>query len=498
MSLLDEVADLSDRIAVVGGRVGRRVRPSVAAWKYRYRQGVIASDFLVAAVVAVVAFYLRFGQTNEFPVGYIICTALFPPVWLTLLGLARAHETRFLFTGVEEFRKVVIAGGVLMVGIALASYAGKIEVARGWVLLSVPPVTLVTLAARYGWRRYLQHRRWTHGDCLHRAVVVGYERATSTLVHALRLNRYHGFDVVGACLPSERIADAGDMIEDCALPVLGSFDDVARAVETSNADIVVVLACPELDGLALRRLGWELERSDTDLLVAPALLEVAGPRVSVRPVADLPLLHVQHTELTHWRWLLKSCFDKVGAAIGLVLCSPALLAIGAAIKIVDPGPVLFRQVRVGHGGDEFSMLKFRTMCVDAESKIDGLLGLSDASGVLFKMRNDPRVTRIGSFLRRYSLDELPQLINVLCGQMSLVGPRPPLPREVEQYERDVYRRFAVRPGVTGLWQVSGRSDLSWEDAVRLDIRYVERWSLLLDIFIILRTLGAVLRRSGAY
>lgn len=391
-----------------------------------------------------------------------------------------------------------MAGGVLLVGIALVSYAGKFEVARSWVLLTVPPVTICTVVARYVLRKRLHRGRLARGAYMYRTVMVGYERATANLVSTLRLNRYHGLEVVGACLPPHRMADAGDIIEDCRVPVLGDFNDIGSTVERVGADVVVVLACPELDGPTLRRLGWELEKSGAELLVAPALMEVAGPRVTVRPVADLPLLHVEHSELTHWRRALKFTFDRVGAALCLALASPLLIAIALAIKLTDGGPALFRQTRIGHEGRQFSMLKFRTMQVNAEQRLGELLALNESSQVLFKIRQDPRVTRVGAFLRRYSLDEIPQLVNVLRGEMSLVGPRPPLPREVEQYERDVYRRFAVRPGITGLWQVSGRSDLPWEETVRLDIRYVERWSLLLDVLIICRTVGAVLRKSGAY
>ncbi|MGH3097558.1 MAG: sugar transferase [Streptosporangiales bacterium] len=495
MSVLENVTELTER---VGSRAAIRIDSAVTTWQAKYRRTVIATDLLVGTVLAAMAFYVRFGDSTRLPFPYLVCSALFPIVWVTLLALARAHEPRFLFTGTEEFRRVVMAGCVLLVGIALVSYAGKFEVARSWVLLSVPPATICTVLARYVLRKRVHRRRLGRGAYMYRTVMVGYERATANLVGTLRLNRYHGLDVVGACLPPNRIADAGDIIKDCGVPVLGDFGSIASTVERVGADVVVVLACPELDGPTLRRLGWELEKSGTELLVAPALMEVAGPRVTVRPVADLPLLHVEHSELTHWRRALKSTFDRVGAALCVALASPLLLAIAAAIKLADGGPIFFRQTRIGHEGREFSMLKFRTMQVNAEQRLGELLALNDSSQVLFKMRQDPRVTGVGSFLRRYSLDEIPQLVNVLRGEMSLVGPRPPLPREVEQYERDVYRRFAVRPGITGLWQVSGRSDLPWEETVRLDIRYVERWSLLLDVLIICRTLGAVLRKSGAY
>lgn len=498
MSVIEGATNLPDRLGVRADRSAEQLRRDVAYWQSRYRRGILVTDLAVGAVAAAMAFTVRFGEPGEFSVAYLLCSLVFPIVWFVLLGLVRAHEPRFLFVGTEEFRRVVVAGAALMVGIAVVSYAGKIEVARGWVLLSIPTVTLATLGMRYAWRRQLQKRRAARGDCMHRAIAVGYELGAATLFRTLQANPRHGLDLVGICLPKAHAAASGGSIADCPLPVLGDFDDVVSAVERTGADVVVVLACPELDGIALRRLAWALEKTDTELLVAPALLDVAGPRVTVRPVADLPLLHVEHTELTHWRRMLKAGFDRAGAALGLLLLLPVMLAIAAAVKLTDRGPVFFRQERIGYDGNAFSMLKFRSMHVGAEDRLERMLEKSDTKSVLFKMHDDPRVTAVGRFIRRYSLDELPQLVNVLLGHMSLVGPRPPLPREVAQYERDVHRRFAVRPGITGLWQVSGRSDLAWEEAVRLDIRYVERWSLLLDLLIICRTFGAVLRKSGAY
>jgi lipopolysaccharide/colanic/teichoic acid biosynthesis glycosyltransferase len=193
-----------------------------------------------------------------------------------------------------------------------------------------------------------------------------------------------------------------------------------------------------------------------------------------------------------------AAFDRAGAAVLLLVMSPVLIGLALAIRLDSPGPVLFRQVRVGKSGREFTICKFRTMYADAEVRLSDVRHLNEHAGVLFKMRDDPRVTRMGRWLRRLSLDELPQLLNVLGGAMSLVGPRPPLPQEVAAYPEDMRRRLAVPPGTSGLWQVSGRSDLSWEETVRLDLRYVENWSLSLDLVILLRTLSAVVRSSGAY
>jgi exopolysaccharide biosynthesis polyprenyl glycosylphosphotransferase len=233
--------------------------------------------------------------------------------------------------------------------------------------------------------------------------------------------------------------------------------------------------------------------------VAPTLVEVAGPRIAIRPIAGLPLMHVDHPELTGGRRLAKELFDRCTAAVLLLLLSPFLLIIAGLLKITSGGPVIFQQRRIGRNGEPFTIVKFRTMVRDAECLRADVIHLNEHdAGPLFKIRDDPRVTPLGGWLRRYSLDELPQLINVLIGDMSLVGPRPPLPREVKEYGLDARRRLVVKPGLTGLWQISGRSDLDWEESVRLDLRYVENWSLALDALILWKTVFVVIRGAGAY
>jgi exopolysaccharide biosynthesis polyprenyl glycosylphosphotransferase len=310
------------------------------------------------------------------------------------------------------------------------------------------------------------------------------------LAQQLHRERYHGMQIVGACLPRPA---AGAMPVD----VFGRFDDVADAVRLAQADTVAVLACPEFDAEALRRLAWQLETDDIDLIVAPALMDVAGPRTTIRPVDGLPLLHVEHPVLSGGRRVVKEIFDRGLAGLGLLVLAPLMLAIALAVRFTSRGPVLFRQERVGKSGTPFRMYKFRSMSIDAEQR-RAELGDEHGDPVLFKIRDDPRMTPLGRRLRRYSLDELPQLINVMRGQMSLVGPRPPLPAEVEKYMDDARRRLVVKPGLTGLWQVSGRSNLSWEESVRLDLRYVENWSMAMDLQILWRTISAVLRGAGAY
>ncbi len=282
------------------------------------------------------------------------------------------------------------------------------------------------------------------------------------------------------------------------IPVLGSIGEVNSALLAVQADTVAVAASPVATAEALRGLSYQLDGTGVDLLVAPALTNVTGTRVSIRPMAGLPLLHLEEPELAGVRKLVKTGFDVLVALVLLILLLPVLLTIGLAVRLSSRGPALFRQERVGRAGAPFTVLKFRSMYDDAEARLAELRHLNDHDGVLFKLRNDPRVTPVGRVLRKYSLDELPQLVNVLRGQMSLVGPRPPLPSEVARYDGHAHRRLLVKPGITGLWQVSGRSDLSWEETVRLDLQYVENWSLGLDISVLAKTAIAVLRPSGAY
>lgn len=467
-------------------------------WSHWYLRCALGLDFLSVLIAAMLAFLLRFpGVPSEASAPYIAFSASLPFLWVFTLGMSRAYEPRLIGVGSEEFRRVMRAGFVLTASVAIVAYATKTEVARGYVVMALPAATLLNLVARYRLRKRLHRLRW-RGTCMRRVVALGHRAALVDLIRLLREKRYHGMDIIGVCLPPG-LASGEDAISEVeGVAVMGEFADAAAVVESAKAETVAVLACPEMDGTALRRLAWQLEKDDIELVVAPALMDVAGPRISIRPVAGLPLLHVEHPELSGGRQLVKSLFDKAGALGALLFLAPLFMVIAIAIRITSPGPALFRQVRIGKGGHEFVVLKFRTMVTDAESRKVELTELNEHDGVLFKIKSDPRVTRVGAWLRRHSFDELPQLINVLRGDMSLVGPRPPLPEEVARYRDDVRRRLVVRPGMTGLWQVSGRSDLSWEESVRLDLRYVENWSLVLDLQIIWKTWAAITRGVGAY
>jgi exopolysaccharide biosynthesis polyprenyl glycosylphosphotransferase len=356
----------------------------------------------------------------------------------------------------------------------------------------LPGITVFDLLSRYALRKRL-HQWRMRGERQHTVVAVGHELAVADLVTELGRDRYHGLTVVGAC-----VVQPGELDELAGVPVYGGLDDITAAVKAFDADTVAVTACPEMNGIRLRGLAWELEKTGTDLCVSPALLDVAGPRTTIRPTAGLTLLHVDHPELAGFRLVIKDLFDRCVAAAALVMLAPVLAVVAVAIKLHDGGPALFKQVRIGKNGHEFRIYKFRTMVVDAENKRAELLPSNDSDGVLFKLRRDPRVTPIGAHLRRWSVDELPQLFNVFLGHMSLVGPRPAMPDEVAKYADHVRRRLVVKPGLTGLWQVNGRSDLSWDESVRLDLRYVENWSFALDLQIMWKTISVLVRGSGAY
>jgi len=471
-------------------------QPPVATrvdWQRRYLNRILLVDFSVGVCAALLGLLRLRADVPSTP--YLVLTTALPAAWLLSLAIGRAYEPRFLFVGNDEYRRVINAALWLSAAVVVTSYAVNFELARGYAAITLSVLALATLLGRFLLRHQL-HRARQRGRCMRPVLVMGYERAVAGLCRQLDRQPHHGMQVVGALLPEGRIRPGA--LSDVGVPVAGCFADAAEAVARTGADTVAVLACPELDGQALRRLAWELEKSGTDLIVAPALIDAAGARTTIRPIDGLPMLHVEHPEFSGARRLVKGLIDRILAAVVLLVAAPVMAFIAIRIRLDSTGPALFRQERVGRDGSRFVLLKFRTMHVDAESRLAALLQQNEGDGVLFKIRDDPRITAVGGFLRRYSLDELPQLFNVLAGQMSLVGPRPPLDSEVAQYEREAHRRLVVKPGLTGLWQVSGRSDLSWEDSVRLDLRYVENWSLTSDFVIMMRTVAAVLRSAGAY
>jgi exopolysaccharide biosynthesis polyprenyl glycosylphosphotransferase len=458
----------------------------------RYLREAALADGLCALAAALLAFGVRFNDHRQLAGPYLALSLSLPLFWVLMVMLCGGYDARIIGVGSDEFRKIVNVGLGLTAAIAVISYATKADLARGYVLVALPCATLFDLLARFALRKRL-HQRRKLGSFMRRTVVVGHAAVAADLATELGRESYHGLQVVAACVTG--MIGNGEI---AGIPVISDLASVPEVVARFDADTVAVLACPEMSGVRLRELAWALEKRGTDLCVAPALLDVAGPRTTIRPVAGLPLLHMDHPEFTGARRVIKSAFDKVMAISALALAAPVFLVIPLAIWIGDGGPPFFRQTRVGQHGRPFTVFKFRTMVLDAEERKTQLIASNEFDDVLFKIRNDPRVTRVGYWLRRWSLDELPQLINVLLGDMSMVGPRPALPEEAAAYGEQVRRRLVVKPGITGLWQVNGRSDLAWEESVRLDLRYVENWSLALDLQILWKTLSAVRRGSGAY
>ena len=475
--------------AVIRDSAALQTATGASTWEKAYLRRAVLADLGCGVVGVFAAVQLRFG--DHVTAAYIALSLALPVLWVIAVGLAGGYDARFIGTGSDEYRKVLNAAVSLTAAVAIFSFLVNIELSRSYVLIALPSVTVLDLGTRFVNRKRL-HKLRDAGQCMLKVVAVGHESAVADLVKELGRDRYHGMAVVGACVARR----SGDEV--AGVPVYGDLDDVTAAVRSFGADTVAVLACPEMDGVRLRSLAWELEKTGTDLCVSPALLDVAGPRTTVRPTAGLTLLHVDHPQLSGFPVLVKDLFDRTFAAAALISLSPLLVLLAVIIRLHDRGPAFFTQVRVGKDGRVFKIYKFRTMVVDAEQRRTDLLDSNDTAGVLFNLRKDPPVTAVGARLRRYSIDELPQLFNVLLGQMSLVGPRPALPDEAARYAEHVRRRLVVRPGLTGLWQVNGRSDLSWEESVRLDLRYVENWSFALDLQIVWKTIMVILQGSGAY
>jgi exopolysaccharide biosynthesis polyprenyl glycosylphosphotransferase len=460
--------------------------------RHTVSRAVLVTDLALVAAIGTlgVAVLPWFGTAHPLD-GAAVVVALVALLGASL-ALGRCWHPGVVATGGLEYGRVVQAGTGALLVLALTEVALR-DYRLQPITLVVLPVAVVGVLAGRGIGRVVRHRRRRRGIGLAGVLAVGSAESVADLVARTRRAPEHGWTVVAACTPAGRGACAG-------VPVVGDLDDVADRAGWAGVDVVAVGAAPGWTGRRLHQLAWALEGTDLDLVVDPGLMEVAGPRLHMTPVDGLPMIRLTQPTFRGAGWVWKSVVDRVVAALAVLVLSPVLLAVALAVVIEDRGPVFFRQQRVGRDGTTFAMVKFRSMVADAEGRLEDLVGadVDQGAGPLFKMRRDPRVTRVGTLLRRTSLDELPQLFNVVAGSMSLVGPRPPLPAEVAQYADDARRRLLVRPGMTGLWQVSGRSDLSWEETVRLDLRYVENWSPGLDIHILARTVAAVVTGRGAY
>jgi exopolysaccharide biosynthesis polyprenyl glycosylphosphotransferase len=466
-----------------------------ATWYRPYAALLVVFDYLAVALASFTAItsldQSRAGFEHQVGLFNLIAYVLLPLGWLFVLWAHGSYDRRYLGGGTDEFKQVVRAAWTMIAIVSFLALVFKANLSRLGVAFALVGALVFILLLRYAARKLLYLARG-HGLATHRLLLVGTVPETMEVFTTITRNPEAGLVPVGIHATEGYTTQR----QEPPVPVFAGRD-VVTLVRELGADTIAVCGSASTEPGELRRLAWQLEGTGVDLVVAPQLTDIAGPRVHIRPVEGLPLLYVEEPTLSGLAWLVKNLIDRLVALVGLIVLLPVLIAIAIAIRVSDPGPVFFRQARVGREGGTFRVWKFRTMYTDAEDRVAELKDLNETDGLLFKIRNDPRVFPVGRFLRGTSLDELPQLINVLIGEMSLVGPRP-LPAEDGDFLGDVRRRLLVRPGITGLWQVSGRSDLSWDDAVRLDLYYVDNWSLILDLNTLWRTIGVVLRRKGAY
>lgn len=469
------------------------------SWATRYARRLRVSDLIVLTAVVYSTQLIWFGLGNAEvamsadhrlnDLSYWTFSAVLIALWMAGLAMADSRSPRVVGVGSTEYVRIANASFVVFSVVIIACFLIRVDVARGYLLIALPAGTLLLVAERYLWRQWLRRRR-ARGDFSSRVLLVGSDTSVSQIARELGRATFAGYHVVGACVPTGKV---GATIEGTALPIMGNVDDVEGAMAAVNADTVVVTSTDVLPPFKVKQISWGLEAGRQHLVLAPSIVDIAGPRIHTRPVSGLPLIHVETPKFSGGQLVLKRATDLVASVLGVILLSPVFVFLAIAIRLSSDGPVLFRQKRVGLRGREFTMLKFRSMVQNAEELLPELATQERDAGneVLFKMSNDPRTTPIGRIMRKYSLDELPQLFNVIGGSMSLVGPRPPLQSEVDQYDDHVHRRFLAKPGITGAWQVGGRSTLSWEDSVRLDLAYVENWTFMGDVLILLKTAKAV-------
>lgn len=482
--------------------IEREIRARVQ-WQQLYGIQLLVTDTVVVVAAVLLAQYVRFGespltgnyadkQLSGFSIVFVI-------LWLSALAIFRSRASQIIGIGIEEYRRVISASFWTFGAIAITTLLIKADVVRGYLAVALPVGTVGLVAARHLWRRRIVRQR-LRGRYLTAVLAIGDRDAVVDLARGMMRDAANGYQVVAVCIPGYGLSQ-GDCItvNGQDIPVVGDETEVLDAVARYGADTVALTGTQHLGSRGAREFMWKLAALDVDLLVSPGVMDVASTRLIVRPLADSPLIHVEKPQYQGAKRLEKRAFDFCFAVVALIGCMPILIAAALAIKLTSRGSIFYSAERIGMDGKPFKMLKFRTMIKDADLQIAHLLDRNESEGrVLFKMRNDPRITPVGAWLRRFSIDELPQFINVLKQDMSVIGPRPPLRREVETYDGEVMRRLLVRPGISGLWQVSGRSDLSWDESVRLDLSYVENWSMVGDLVLIAKTVGAVLNKDGAY
>jgi len=471
-------------------RTMRAVRRSREA--NRTKLAVSTSDsvaFLMSLTVAYVLASLRIENDPVGATGYALVGLLSVPVLIGFLASRRLYQARFVARRSDEFRRIADGLALTVASMVVVSFLLKIPVSRTWVVLALPIGIPMLWAEREVVRRVFRRRR-IRGNSTRRVVVVGNNGETEAVVDMLERDRSLGYEVL-AVVDGDDVIDLRDELE--PLDIVGR---TISAVRETGATGVVVTATA-IDLRSSNRLIRTLTHAGLHVELTSALSDVETSRISIRPLGRYPVLYVEPVPRHGWRPLAKRCFDVTAASAALAVLAIPMAVVALAVKLTSRGPILFRQARLGRDGESFEVLKFRSMVVDAEDQLIDLRDENEADGPLFKMANDPRITRIGHVLRSTSIDELPQLWNVVKGEMSLVGPRPALASEAHGWTPELYNRLRVRPGITGMWQVSGRSDTGFDEYTRLDLHYVDNWSFLVDIAIIVRTIPSVIAARGA-
>lgn len=464
-------------------------------WERRYRTRLRLTDAAIIIAAVAMSALAQLMVLGTPPAVVARGCLLLIVSWYLMLAALNTRDAAVFGTGTTEYRRVAHASGLAFGLLSIIGILLEWDGLRAPLLIALPVGTVGILIGRWAWRRWLQRRRLT-GRYASRALVVGVRDDVEYVIDALQRSSDTSYHVVGATL-FDRNAVSLEVGED-RYAVLGNMNTLADAASQLSADAIIVASRPDGDPGFVKRLGWQLEGTAAELVLSSRLTDVAGPRISLRQVEGLPLIRVRIPTYEGGVHLLKRALDVVVASVALIPIALITPLLAVLVKVDSPGPVFFRQERVGRDGRTFRMVKFRSMSTDAEQRLVTLKDQNEGSGLLFKMKDDPRVTRVGRVLRKLSLDELPQFWNVLVGDMSVVGPRPPLPSEVTAYDGSVKRRLYIKPGITGLWQVSGRSDLSWDESVRLDLRYVENWSVMNDLQIMWRTANVMFQPKGAY
>ena len=478
-------------VVVPAGRIDTGAHPRTARRYGRLALWIALTDALSLDVAILLSHWLRTGF-GELSVEFLLVLVIAPVIWVGVFTFLQLYSFTRL-SPAEEFRRLVEGSGIavavkLVLGF-VTNFVVLSTLAKGWLALTWAVALVLTLATRQLWHRHMGHLR-ADGRLTYRTLIVGTNDEALQIADMLR-HPALGFDALGF------LQTNGHAPQATGLPILGGSCDLAEVIVHHQVECVFVASSAVRADL-MKQLTRDIRRYDVEVRVSANMTEILSSRLTVQPVGDLLALSLRPARLSGPQAVAKRTFDLIVGSLFVLLTSPIWIVAGLMVKFSSRGPILFRQLRVGKDGRTFRMYKFRTMIRDAEARLPDLLARNEASGPLFKMRDDPRITKVGRFLRRYSIDELPQVLNVLKGDMSLVGPRPPLPNEVATYEEWHRGRLDVRPGITGLWQVSGRSDLSWEDGIRLDLYYVENWSLATDVTILWKTVGAVAARRGAY